>query len=76
MTINKERAIELLGLSNMGSLRKAFVGSRGVNSKTSPLYHPNGISEQEDMEIRKLWDQMPGHTSYADALRKLAKGGL
>lgn len=71
--MTKERAKELLSLSSLGSLRMAFIGSRGANSYESALYHPKGITQKEDQEIRDLWDKMAGHTSYADALRKLAK---
>ena len=34
--------------------------------------YPDGITREEDAEIRELWKRMPGYTSYADALRRIA----
>jgi hypothetical protein len=33
------------------------------------------ISPEEDRFIREVWATMPGHTCWADALLKIAKGG-
>lgn len=34
--------------------------------------YPDGITREEDAEIKELWRRMPGYTSYADALRRIA----
>jgi len=36
--------------------------------------HADGITEQEDQEIRALWKTMPGDTCYHHAVRCIAEG--
>lgn len=72
--MTKKRAHEILVTqTSMGSLKYAFVGRRGVSSKDSPLFDPNGITESEDVEIRDIWQKMPGHKSYRDAIVRIAR---
>jgi len=49
----------------MGEFRYAF-------SRFGGRVHADGITEQEDKEIRTLWDTMPGNTCYYDAVRRIA----
>ena len=35
---------------------------------------PQGITEQEDREIKELWQTMPGYTCYMDAFLRFVKG--
>lgn len=68
------RAKELLAMATYGSLKYAFVGRKGVASKSHINFDVDGISESEDAEIRAIWNTMSGNTSYADALCKIARG--
>ncbi len=51
----------------MGDIPRAF-----QDRYNSPV-HPNGLTHEEWHEIKTLWDTMPGTTSFADALQKVAQ---
>lgn len=72
--ILKERAVQILNMHKYGSIPKAFAGRFGVSSKDNALFSVNGVSEKEDAYIRSLWRSLPGHYSYSDTLRHIAKG--
>ena len=75
--MTKERAKQLLAMtSHGGSVKRAFFGRKGVESKTHANYDVNGITEAEDGYIRSLWNQFSDETSYADILRKIARYGV
>lgn len=63
-----ERARYILSRSRYGSLPHAF---RWRDDSTEQTY-PDGITREEDAEIKSRWRRMPGYTSYADALRRIA----
>lgn len=67
------RAKELLAMASYGSLKYAFIGSRGVHGRSSPNFSTTGISASEDTEIRAVWQTMSGNCSYADALRAISR---
>lgn len=76
VTISKERAEEILSLTTfMGSIKMAFVGRRGAQSKGSDMFDPRGVTEREDALIEALGDLLPDSMSYSDLVRYIAKNG-
>lgn len=67
------RAKQLLGMAKYGSLKYAFVGRFGVETKDSVNFHVDGITESEDADIRGVWKMMSGNSSYSDALRAISR---
>ena len=70
--MTKERALYILQTMNpFGEFRYAFRdGARGARHR---LY-ADGITAEEDDDIRNLWETMPGSTCYYDAVVRIAQG--
>lgn len=69
--MTKERAQYILENPVYGDFRYAF--RRKCDHRSKPLYS-DGITEEEDREIKRIWRTMPGHTCYYDAVRRIAIG--
>jgi len=41
-----------------------------------PVLYENGMTEEEDAYVRKLWNTMPGNTCYMDAFNIIRLGIL
>jgi hypothetical protein len=65
-----ERAKYVLANTSYGSLPMAFPRSY----QPSGVIHKDGITAEEDQDIRALWKTMPGHTCYNDAVVRIARG--
>lgn len=70
--MTKQRAQFILEtMKPFGEFRYAFRdGARGAGN----TIYADGITEQEDRDIRDLWETMPGSTCYYDAVNRIAKG--
>lgn len=66
-----ERAKALLSMMRYGDIPMAFRLPCDVSTKQPD---PNGITEDEDREIKALWAKMPGNTAYIHALQRIACG--
>lgn len=62
--MTQERAKYLLANMRYGSFPMAFARKCDLN----PILDPNGITPEEDREIKKIWDTMPGWASYYDVV--------
>jgi len=56
-----------------GSLPFAF--PRAFEHKGG-IIDPQGITKDEDREIKELWQTMPGYTCYMDAFLRFVKGEI
>jgi len=67
-----ERAKYLLNNPNpsYGELRYAF--RRPCCTFADNAVFPDGITREEDKQIRQLWKQLPGWSSYRYVLEKIA----
>jgi len=69
-----ERAKHLLNTKTiMGNMRYAF--KRDYMLDGGPV-HDDGITRDEDTCIKRVWQTMPGHTCYYDALVRIANNDL
>ena len=64
--MTSERAKYILSNQSYGEFKKAFTDR--LNKTT----YEDGITKEESEFIKKLWDTMPGNTSFSDAVRKIA----
>lgn len=71
--MTKERAQYILDNPVYGDFRYAF---RRRCDHRSKIIHVDGITEEEDRAIKKLWRSMPGSTCYFDAVQHIARGGV
>lgn len=69
--MTQERARYILDNTLMGGDFK-YAYHRAY-SASSPVY-PDGITVQEDKDIKRVWDRMPGTTCYYDAVQRIARG--
>ena len=68
--ITAARASEILTI-----LRGTWSGKTREYRGEDGRHHVEGITDQEDTEIRAYWDTLSGDTSYADAVLRMSRGG-
>lgn len=68
-TITATRASEILTI-----LRGTWSGKTREVRGEDGRYRMEGVTDQEDAEIRAYWDTLSGETSYADAVSRMARG--
>lgn len=69
--MTRERAQYILDNPVYGDFRYAF---RRKCDHRSKILHVDGITEQEDREIKAVWRSMSGSSCYYDAVQQIAKG--
>lgn len=69
--MTKERAKFLLSKQKYGDIPMTFLRSCDMPGKK---LDPEGITEEEDREIKSLWETMPSWTCYMHALMRIANG--
>ncbi len=47
---------------------------RRPSSGPTAIIHPQGITRQEDALIRKVWEKMPGYSTYMCAFHEVRLG--
>ena len=67
MNMTPERARELLSITPMMSSIPC-----NFKRRITDRVNPEGMTIEEEAEINQLWATMPGSTSFADALRRVA----
>lgn len=68
--MSKDRAQYILANVGLASaVRMAF--RKSCDMPTSRIY-PDGITQDEDDDVKRVWNTMPGWTCYMDALRRIA----
>lgn len=67
--MDQERTRYILDNPVFGDFRYAF--QRKCNCAPRTIYE-DGITEEEDLEIKKVWRSMPGNTTYYDAVCRIA----
>ena len=70
ITMTRKRAKDLLARMRYGSFPMAFVPSYQIGGTVDP----NGITEDEDRQIKAVWETMPGNTAYVHAVQRIARG--
>ena len=68
MKVERAKAIIAM-IPFMGDIPCNFVQRIG-----SGITRPDGMTANEEAEINTLWNTMPGHTCFMDALRRIARG--
>lgn len=69
--VTPTRARELLGRMQYGEFPMAY--RRPCDSPTRAI-DPTGITQAEDRYVRAFWESLPGHTTYFDAMQRIASG--
>lgn len=69
--MSPERARYILENTRLGGDYR-FAFRKRCDSATARIY-ADGITEAEDADIKALWETMPGWTTYAMALCRIAR---
>lgn len=69
-----ERALYILNNKSYGLLRFSFLQRDAGGRIYDSVIHDDGITEEEDAAVKRLWMTMPGTTCYYDAVVRIAKG--
>jgi len=70
--MTQKRAIYILANGVIGGdFRYAFPRDYAFRGG---IVHPDGITREEDAHIRRVWETMPGSSSYFDAVCHIAQG--
>ena len=69
--MTRERAEYIRTHLAYGDIRYAFPRRYAYNGGR---VHADGLTPEEDADVRRVWDTMPGHTCYYDALTRIARG--